>query len=92
MTVLAEPVVKTGVSLPRSLFEAAESAAKHAKMTRSALYADALRRELAHLGQDAFTEYINGLVATQTDQERAETDQVTAYSATRLAQDKDEEW
>lgn len=53
--------MKTAVSISDEIFESGESAAKRLGITRSELYARALSRYLAELGDDPVTEALNRL-------------------------------
>ena len=63
--------MKTAVSLPDTVFRAAEQLAKRARKSRSQLYADALTEYLTRHAPDEVTEAMNGVVerlgATQPD-------------------------
>jgi metal-responsive CopG/Arc/MetJ family transcriptional regulator len=60
--------VKTAVSIPDPLFEAADRLARRRKVSRSALYAEALERLLAEQADDdvtarlddVYTEHVSG--------------------------------
>lgn len=54
--------MKTAISLPDSLFRAAEQHARRAQKTRSQLYADALAEYLARHAPDEVTEAMNLVV------------------------------
>jgi predicted transcriptional regulator len=51
--------MKTAVSIPKDLYEAADRFAKARKRSRSRLYADALRDYLARHDPDAITAALN---------------------------------
>lgn len=53
------PGMKTAVSIPADLFRAAERLAKSLKMSRSGLYAAALREYVRRYEPDAITEAMN---------------------------------
>lgn len=57
--------MKTAISIPDPLFAAAEAAARQLGLSRSALYARALRRYLARRQQAGVTERLNTVYATQ---------------------------
>lgn len=54
--------MKTAVSVPDELFEAAERQAQRAKKSRSQLYAEALAEYLARHAPDEVTEAMNAVV------------------------------
>jgi metal-responsive CopG/Arc/MetJ family transcriptional regulator len=54
--------MKTAVSVPDELFEAAERQAQRTKKSRSQLYADALAEYLARHAPDEVTEAMNAVV------------------------------
>jgi metal-responsive CopG/Arc/MetJ family transcriptional regulator len=54
--------MKTAVSLPDHVFEAAERQARRAKKSRSQLYAEALSEYLARHAPDEVTEAMNRVV------------------------------
>ena len=60
--------MKTAVSLPDNLFEEAEAAAKRMKMTRSRLYAAALREYLDLRDGREITEKLNEIYATESSE------------------------
>lgn len=51
--------MKTAISLPDRLFEAAEAAARRMGISRSRLYAEALQAYLAERGDEGVTELLN---------------------------------
>ena len=53
--------MKTAVSIPDPLFEAADRLARRGRMSRSALYAEALELLLAHHADDDVTARLNAL-------------------------------
>jgi metal-responsive CopG/Arc/MetJ family transcriptional regulator len=53
--------MKTAVSLPNDLFRRAEVAAKKLRISRSALYAQAISDFLAHSDPELVTERLNAL-------------------------------
>ena len=56
------PDVKTAVSIPDPLFEAADRLARRRNMSRSALYAEALELLLAdHAGESSITKRLDAL-------------------------------
>jgi metal-responsive CopG/Arc/MetJ family transcriptional regulator len=55
--------MKTAVSLPDKVFQAAERHARRAKKSRSQLYADALAEYLARHAPDEVTEAMNRVVS-----------------------------
>lgn len=58
--------MKTAISLPDSLFRAAEQHARRARKTRSQLYADAIAEYLARHAPDEVTEAMNRAVDAAT--------------------------
>jgi len=54
--------MKTAVSLPDDVFQAAERHARKTRKSRSQLYAEALVEYLARHGDDAVTEAMNRVV------------------------------
>ena len=58
------PDVKTAVSIPDDLFEAADRLARRRRMSRSSLYAEALQLLLvAHTGDDDVTAQLDAVYA-----------------------------
>lgn len=58
------PNVKTAVSIPDNLFEAADRLARRRRMSRSSLYAEALQLLLvAHTGDDDVTAQLDAVYA-----------------------------
>lgn len=58
------PNVKTAVSIPDDLFEAADRLARRRRMSRSSLYAEALQLLLvAHTGDDDVTAQLDAVYA-----------------------------
>ena len=55
--------MKTAISLPDNVFKEAERFARHAKKSRSKLYADALSEYLARHSPDEITESLNQVAA-----------------------------
>lgn len=55
--------MKTAISIPDDLFLAAEKVAEELKLSRSALYAKALREHLERLKDEAITAQINAAIA-----------------------------
>jgi predicted transcriptional regulator len=55
--------MKTAISLPDTIFREAERFARHAKKSRSKLYADALSEYLARHSPDEITESLNQVAA-----------------------------
>jgi predicted transcriptional regulator len=55
--------MKTAISLPDAVFRDAERFARHAKKSRSKLYADALSEYLARHSPDEITESLNQIAA-----------------------------
>lgn len=54
--------MKTAISLPDTVFREAERFARHAKKTRSKLYAEALSEYLTRHSPDEITESLNEVV------------------------------
>lgn len=71
--------MKTAVSVPDELFEAAERQAERTQKSRSQLYADALTEYLARHAPDEVTEAMNAVV----DQLQAPTDPFVAAASQR---------
>lgn len=61
MTRLYSFVVKTAVSIPDPIFEAADDLARRLGISRSALYARALARELASQSDDEVTAQLDAV-------------------------------
>ncbi len=62
LTIGYTPDMKTAVSIPDDVFEAAERLAKRLKKSRSAVYAEAVAQYLLRHDPDAVTEAINAVV------------------------------
>ncbi|MDJ0771196.1 MAG: hypothetical protein QNJ12_20580 [Ilumatobacter sp.] len=58
--------MKTAVSIPDPLFEAADRLARRRKISRSALYAEALERLLAEQSDDDVTARLDDVYAEHT--------------------------
>ncbi len=58
--------MKTAVSLPDELFEEAEAAAENLKVSRSRLYAEALREYLDRRRGEEITKKLNEVYATES--------------------------
>jgi metal-responsive CopG/Arc/MetJ family transcriptional regulator len=71
------PGMKTAVSVPDELFEAAERQAQRAKKSRSQLYSEAIAEYLARHAPDEVTEAMNAVV----DQLREPTDPFVAAAS-----------
>ena len=54
--------MKTAISVPDDVFEAAERQARRMRMTRSQLYSEALSEYLARHGSDEVTDAMNDVV------------------------------
>lgn len=52
-------IMKTAISIPDEVFEAAERAAKKLGVSRSELYANAVREFVERYGRDGITEMLN---------------------------------
>ncbi len=63
MTELYSGPMKTAVSIPDSIFEAADRLAKRRRVSRSELYADALRRLLADEDDQNITARLDAIYA-----------------------------
>lgn len=72
--------MKTAISLPDSVFRAAEKHARRAKKSRSQLYADAISEYLARHAPDEVTEAMNQVV----DQLKEPTDPFVSAAARRI--------
>lgn len=57
--------MKVAISLPDSVFEAAEQLARQLKKPRSRLYADAIAQYVGSHGSNAITERLNVVYATE---------------------------
>ena len=57
--------MKTAISIPDDLFEAAEKAAKHLGVSRSELYANAVREFVERYRRDNVTEKLNEIYAAE---------------------------
>lgn len=60
--------MKTAISLPDELFEAGEEAAHHLGVSRSQLYADALRAYLQRRSQHWIREALDRVYATESSE------------------------
>ena len=60
--------MKTAVSLPDELFEEAEAAAARMHVTRSRLYAEALRLFLERQREQSITDQINKVLETESSE------------------------
>ncbi len=78
--------MKTAVSLPDPVFEAAEALASQLGISRSQLYAEAIRDFVRSHREEGVTEALNRVYAS----ERSELDPVVA--AIQSASLSDEEW
>lgn len=64
--------MKTAVSIPNDVFDAAERLAKRTKRSRSRLFSDALREYLARHSPDEITEAMNRALEQAGETEREE--------------------
>ena len=62
--------MKTAVSLPDPLFEAAEKLAEHLGVSRSELYRQALRKYLESYSHDVIREKLDEVYAVDTEDDR----------------------
>lgn len=91
-------VVKTAISIDRELFDAGERKARELNVTRSELYARALRGLLKQQRRQAIKEQINAVEAAFSAEERAEEDAVTeglrrmTSETLRLAAERGDAW
>ncbi len=87
----AERTVKTAVSLPQSLFDAAERAARRRGVPRSRIFVEALEQHLAGEQESDITAQINASLAyPMTAEEAAEETAAAAFvaeAARRLVRD-----
>ena len=60
--------MKTAVSLPDELFQEAEAAAERMNVTRSRLYAEALRLFLERQREQSITDQINKVLETESSE------------------------
>lgn len=60
--------MKTAISIPDSIFEAAEQLAAQLGVSRSELYATAVSRYLASFDEQAITDALNDIYATEESQ------------------------
>ena len=74
--------MKTAVSLPDQLFQAAERHAKRAHKSRSQLYAEALGEYLTRHSPEEVTEAMNRVVEQLGEEQR--TDPFVAHAARRI--------
>jgi metal-responsive CopG/Arc/MetJ family transcriptional regulator len=58
--------MKTAVSIPDTIFESAERFARRLRMSRSELYAKALREYLKRHRQDSITEQLNAVYGNES--------------------------
>ena len=77
--------MKTAVSLPDDLFDHADEFAEHAKLSRSELYARALREYLERHDEDRITAQLDALAAEVDTRVRPE-----MKRATRKVLERDE--
>ena len=70
--VSGDRTVKTAVSLPQRLFEAAERAARRRRVPRSRIFVEALEQHLAEEEESDITAQINAALAQPMTREEAE--------------------
>jgi metal-responsive CopG/Arc/MetJ family transcriptional regulator len=68
MTRLYSAIVKTAVSIPDPIFEAADRLARRRRISRSELYAEALARLLEADDCSGITEQLDDVYAVQTSE------------------------
>ncbi len=68
MTQLYSSIVKTAVSIPDPIFEAADRLARRRRISRSELYAEALARLLEADESTSITERLDDVYAVQTSE------------------------
>ena len=68
MTWLYSPSVKTAVSIPDPIFEAADRLARRRRISRSELYAEALARLLDSDGSTAITERLDDVYGDRSSE------------------------
>ncbi len=73
--------VKTAVSIPDALFEAADALARERRVSRSALYAEALATLLALAGDGDVTQQLDALYADASEP----VDPIVAVANSKLA-------
>ncbi len=62
--------MKTAISIPDKIFEAAERAAEKLGMSRSELYVNAVREYVERYGQEDVTEKLNAVYGTPSVESR----------------------
>ena len=77
--------MKTTVSIPDDVFEAAERLARRTKKSRSQLFSDAVREYLARHGSDGVTEAMNRVCAGLGQP----TDDFVSLAASRVLESSD---
>jgi predicted transcriptional regulator len=78
--------MKTAISLPDSIYSAAEKLAAHLGMTRSALYTKAIKRFLLDHRNDRITEKLNEIYEKETS--RLESD----FETMQLISMEEDKW
>jgi len=81
----SDRTIKTAVSLPRRLFEAAERAARRRGVPRSRIFVEALERHLAEEWESDITAQINASLAHPLTQEEAEEEAASQAFAAEAA-------
>lgn len=81
----SDRTIKTAVSLPRRLFEAAERAARRRGVPRSRIFVEALERHLAEEQESDITAQINASLAHPLTQEEAEEEAASQAFAAEAA-------
>jgi len=83
--------MKTAVSIPDNLFNAAENTAKQLGLARSQLYAKAIREFIEHHNKDRITKKLNALYSRdEKDEDTAEINEI-GLEALREAS-RDDSW
>ena len=78
--------MKTAISIPDSIYKAAEKLTTHLGMTRSALYTEAIKKFLLEFRNDKITEKLDAVY----ENEYSELD--PALEKLQLASIKEEDW
>lgn len=84
---MGDHTVKTAVSLPEPLFEAAGRAARRRGVPRSRIFVEALEEHLAEEGDSDITAQINASLEHAPDKDEADAEAFAAEAARRLLAD-----
>ena len=78
--------MKTAISIPDSIYKAAEKLAIHLGMTRSALYTKAIKKFLLEFRNDRITEKLNEIYEKETSRLDP------AFETMQLISTEEDEW